>query len=33
MKQFSVMETLVGQSKATRTSLESSFKGMSASNN
>lgn len=32
-KQFSVMESLVGQSKATRTSLESSFKGMSANNN
>jgi flagellar hook-associated protein 2 len=33
MKQFSVMETLVGQSKATRTSVENSFKGMSANNN
>ena len=33
IKQFSVMETLVGQSKSTRTSLESSFKGMSANNN
>jgi flagellar hook-associated protein 2 len=32
-KQFSIMESLVGQSKSTRTSLESSFKGMSANNN
>jgi len=32
-KQFSAMESLVGQSKATRTSLENSFKGMSANRN
>jgi len=32
-KQFSAMESLVGQSKTTRTSLENSFKGMSANRN
>jgi flagellar capping protein FliD len=31
MKQFAVMDSLVGQSKSERTGIENSFKGMSNS--